>query len=654
MFNESERTSKRMFWLLSALCLISQVMFTLGFAAFAIYGEKRVDLKRHLIENLREYYPWIDTVAWVSTPDWVPHIYESKKYTPKELLLRITKAQESRIQYLSEKKLSHDKKSVFFEYLLPWSERVRLCQGYRAQFEKHITKDCAAYDMESMPKEWLAVFRDHLFTEMYFYLRNGFVETHNTQEGSLLTCNLTPVSVQTVSAQTAFSAKLMKTYERLGLDSASRDLFENLGWFSPGECKTTPVRKYDTEISVFFSSVEKNDQITRFVNRELEKGTSRRGKNSPETLFVCSKNGSESFAEIVTGSCKEGDGYQLTSLALREESDKLSYQAMINHPLLMFLDYKKFNGHSWTNSQISTAQKESEKYANIAITQWELHKKWHSKVSYFLLPAELDNRYGALRPGVYYKDGRSVNYYRELLDIPNQGHLVGINDREVWSVFDIYEELEHHGFSRSAGIKVPVTLAVAGYDRLFQTRYIFNQSNLPYFIENRNGFIDGFIQDLTWGQEWVSCGATNFVKGLGNIVHLSFCGVLEWVSDNENVCRRDKGDVFEYEDIGECSWKRTQQWAFASQVHPGQFEFGQVVSWFMPIGTTALRIFKGQKLSKSSTFARALSYGTAEALDNAFIEFGTIKPGAPFDEKMKNAWIPAGLGFVSGAIFYPK
>ncbi|WP_018416225.1 hypothetical protein [Teredinibacter turnerae] len=650
----SERVNKRIFWVASLLALVSQGVFALGFVGLLAYGEKQVELREQLITGMRTSYPWIDSVAWVSNPDWVPQLYEARRYTNKELLLRIYRSQEVAFDRLESKILTNDQKDVFSRYLISWSERVRLCQGFYAQFDQHLTGQCEIYAEEAMPENWLSLYRDRLFTDMYFYLEGGFVEVYGTRKGNLKACNLTPVSVNTVAAQTAFSDRLTHTYARLGIDQSSPELVRNLGIFNPGECKSSTIIKYDRDVSVYFASVPANSQLSKFVNRELRKGiSSHYSSYRPTILNACDKKSVLGFADFSRDHC-DGEVYHLTSLAYESKNNALSFQAMTTHPYLMFLDYRRFNGHSWTFDQIAYAQNEAVKFSHIADTQWELDKKWRGKVSHFLLPADLDNRYGALRPGIYFKNGHRVNYYREPLDIPNQGHLVGINDREVWSVYDVYEELEQHGFSRRAGIKVPITLAVTGYDRLQVTRYIFNQQYLPYFIENRNGFIDGFVQDLTWGQEWVSCGATNLAKGAVNLLHWSACGIFGWIAEDQNFCGGTDGQVFEYEDVGECSWKQTQQWAFASQVYPDEFEFGQIASWFVPVGTNTLKVFRGQKLAKSSTYVRALSYGTAEALDNTFIELGTAAPGASFDQKLNMAWIPAGLGFVSGALFYPK
>lgn len=655
----SEKTTKKLFFIFSVSGLVLQFFFILCFLGFIFYGEMRVNLKESLIEKLRVNYPWIDSVAWVANPSWVPHLFEVKNYDSKALLYRIYEAQSDTFAlFEDELHLSSNQKAIFKEYLLPWSERLRLCQGYLAQFGVNFTEECDIYASESMPKLWFNLFKETLFFDMYFYVRGGFVDTFETSSGYLTACNLSPIEVNKFLTQSAFSNRLVKTYKNLGFSNADNYLFSYMGKFEPGTCKTRPVLKFDESVSVYFSSTPADQELSDFVDKELNKGLRKKYSFQPSTFpFVCFNNNPIGFAKIENDICPNHDVYRITSLALKNKDRDLTFQAITTHPILPFLDYKNFNNNYWASSQIDAAKIEAIKFGEIANAQWALSQKWENKISHFLLPANIKNPLGALRPGIYFDEGHRVNYYREPLDIPNEGHLIGINNREIWSEYDVYEELEYHGFSRNAGIKKPIHLAITGYERLHQTRYLFNQQNLPNFINDSGelrAFIDGGMQDLTWGQEWISCGASNVGRGVANAIHWLGCTLMETITEDTAYCQNEPGKALDYENIGECSWKRTQQWAYSSHAYPTGFEIGQVASWFIPVGVNTLKFFKGQKLAKSSTAIRAVSYGTAEALDNTLIEIGTVAPLSPLESKLNRAWIPAGLGFISGAIFHPK
>lgn len=652
----ADSKAKASFRRLGYFSVLCQFGFAILFVGLALYSSAQVDFREQAISNIREEYPWIDQVAWVTDSRWVPSLFSKNNSSPSDLLNRIYEAQEKVMMDLEfDIRGSNDNKTgIFTDYLYVWSERVRFCQLFNLQTDSHYTSDCLSFFNEKLPDQWLTLFKNELFDRLYFSLENRFVRVSETETSYLSACNFAPYSVRTVSASSSLSGNLVDFYNRIGLSGISDWFISDLGEFKPGECIKRPIIQYDRELSVLFDSRPLSTEIAQWVDVQLSAGRDLYRTSNSSSILLCKTNfNGFSTASYENPNCASESLVQFSTFASVNSGETTSFQALTLHPALWIIEGDDINGQFWSsNVHIADAKLKAVYWASIAETQFELDNKWRHRDSHFLFPADISNHYGALSQGVYFENGQRVDMYKEDLEIPSEGLLLSLNDREIWSVYDIYEALDKHGHSRSAGIAKPIKLAVYKYDGEIESRYFFNKNYLPDFLEETSGLLEGFMQDITYGQEWIACGGENILRTIGNFLNWGSCKL--WTStfrDSRNCM--NSGKVFALKNVSECSWRRVQQYAFASQTNPIAFEIGRISSLFVPVGTTTLKLLKGKKLAKASKFQRSISYGVAEALDNAAIEMGTRAPGAPFSRGLDHAAIPAGIGFVSGALFHP-
>lgn len=644
------------------LSIFLTIAASISLVGYILISSERIKLKKELIYELSREYPWIGQVVWFASPDWVPFPGENVPSDPITLLKRIYQVQEDRIAtYRLIREDTQRQTSTFEKFILTWSEQIRLCDYYYAQAGNHLQPECLDYYLKKMDEYWVSVFKTQYFENMYFYLDRGHITKKARQKSKFRYCNLSPLSSTLDVAKNLASSDLVYFY-RDSLDMKDFGSFQMTSDLTvePGDCVLHSFAAFDIEPRINFYARAASMARADWVDAALTKAFPSRPQSflsdTVEGFELCSTSINGDWAQYKLDSCytntKLFPYYPYASGNLNS-----GYQAVSIHPLLNLAGDQIYEPNLLFGSVLHQAQNDARYWAEIVNAQYELHQKWLGRAPHFYLDADIDDTFGPLSHGVSMSNMASEDLYGEKYDIPAFGKIIGINGRYVWSIYDIYESLHQHGISREAGIGKPLQVLLANHNQSYGVRYKFNTNHLPGFIENTNGFIEGFEHDITYGQEWLACGAENTLKAIGNTLvkaPWAICKIFVWLVDSDTSCGEVPNNIFNYEDIGECSWKRTQQYAFAMQEHPTVYNAGQIISWFIPVGTNTLRVLKGQKLAKSNYVVRAGSYGMAEMLDNSLIEIGSAPPGKPLNERFDKLALPAGIGFVAGALFHPK
>ncbi len=641
-------------YLKSKVIYYPRILATLFLALFLYEVEKEkqtIELYEKVEETVINEAPWLLNVFYSTDINFLPTPWGIKNLSRDEILKLLFDFHQKAVDKIDrDSTLEYEMIANFREYFHHWSLLVSICNG------EIIPAACNSqnYYAGMIDQKWSNIYAQNFIQEFYFFFDDfaGQVISGEPFEVSHLTCNFNPYSVNTEVIAITKSEFLIQYWESIGVSIAGEiDVFKSIS--NPGYCEYITIFQYDTNIDIKYSLYPNNKTFTTFVDNGLAiaGGVGYEIEEDTEAFYseyVCIRPFKNHFtANLISEDriqeCDESNRVYspqyYAEIFMPSEDSVASRAFALNQYFMVFDDLTTFPK---TDVEISAAQILVIQMANVALEQWELYKKWSVVTPNFILSANIDDLNGYLGYGVYFNEGKPDGAYHEYIRIPEEGVIDELNGREIWSKYDIYEALHRHGHSRTAGIAVPLRIRMRGVQEDVQARYLFNESNLPYFLHVTNGFIEGFIESATFSQNWIACTGETLLKAGSNLLLSSI------TSDYDEGFQYRS--FFKIHDMPECQWRKTQQYAYAAQAYPDNYDFGQIATYFLPTGAGAVKFFAGARLAKLSKPARLLVPALANTAENVLSAYMVQAPSLTFEEKMDGLELPAGIGFAAGLL----
>ncbi len=208
----------------------------------------------------------------------------------------------------------------------------------------------------------------------------------------------------------------------------------------------------------------------------------------------------------------------------------------------------------------------------------------------FHLGVQLVDRNGPLKPGVEVGQTAAKTIFDDSMPLKPGMRIAAINGESIYSPYDVFSALEAHGFSRSHGIRVPLSIETSG-DGIIEHVYFFNEKHRRY-RGDRTGRVlfYGVVDSLSLGHAAeTTCGGRTALVGVAN--------ALNFLS-NKLSEPADRKEYAKLPDYQECVWRTEQDIGLAIQKNSEMFTASAWLTIFSPGG---LRVFADKPLKKKMT-----------------------------------------------------
>lgn len=602
--------------LLQAASLVLALTVAGWTLALAAVGEWRMTVRESLVSAAQANSPWLERVIWhLPAKDWMPLPWERRGDVP-DLLRAIAASNGRALETMPLPEPSADGGNSVRRYFEGWGAARAFCASLGVQYPHEAAQVCGEY--ETPDSEWIRLFAEHFATDLAVTERFGRVVVSERPAQPVRLCNLAPFAVRIARVADVASENAVRFYrETLQMPAGG---FHITGWeeLQAGACVHTHVAGIDRQPEVYLHARPEEPAFaawlegvwTRYYLPELDADAVAEAQAGGVAGYGCTLNGSFEWVTDAPDECM-GDARSTPFVGgLRLENPEqffaFTYPGFSGYESALNTDGTGIDEQRLAESLEATAS-----LHRLAQRQFELQRAWAFRTPRFLLGAELEDVNGPLLEGVEAHGIPQQTILGDWVDIPSAGVLLGVNDEPVHGVEDVHELFEAHGGSRAAGIMKMLKLRLFdGNDtRDYFTAFRFNPNAAQEFDTNV-GFWTGFVEGFFFNQEVLACG-------------------------------------FDLE----CAWIAEQRNAFARQVAPEEFAFGEGMSMFVPVGGwvgRSLRMLSGVR--RASVAAKLLSAPVAEAGVESLRALSLAPASLPLEQKLEAAGEGAVLGFVFGAV----
>lgn len=534
---------------------------------------------------------------------------------------------------------------------------VQGCNRYvQSIFNSNLSaaKECDRIKTTLMEKDWQQWFnaskeKNYLLPR----LKDSLAQIATFKNASLRVCNLAPYRTRYI------------------IEYSAEDGPANVkGWYEldPGGCETHEEQFIDTEPAFWvhlrtadrprFERITEQIRDTFIRDADLKNDRyAREVATEYRNTTQCVSNAQLNFRALISenGACPSERPFDAGFImAMSKNESREEWHFFAEHRNLTHFDPSELV----SDPRVHNSAREYAKMLSQAIVHQEAFERgtWQNAAP-FSLGATIVDYNGPLNQGVKLINVAS----RSIDDVPlpyREGDtLVSLNGHIVFGASDVNHWLNEHGFSRSGGYDVPLTVVLKRGSEMAEYRvsYFFGPSH-PLFdlvSEGRAAYYGIGDMAALGTSAGVTCSAANGLRVTAN-VFLWIGNVLG--SLNNDTSSSSQKPYTELEDMPECLWRVNQLKAIAKQRYKGTYD---IAGWLAlalpsPLRMIALEENGGLGLASGLFGKGALKEAQIAAIEVGLWTLGTSAPEqtwhATIDRAKEMATMGAGIGFVVGAL----
>ena len=534
---------------------------------------------------------------------------------------------------------------------------VQGCNRYvQSIFNSNLSaaKECDRIKTTLMEKDWQQWFnaskeKNYLLPR----LKDSLAQIATFKNASLRVCNLAPYRTRYI------------------IEYSAEDGPANVkGWYEldPGGCETHEEQFIDTEPAFWvhlrtadrprFERITEQIRDTFIRDADLKNDRyAREVATEYRNTTQCVSNAQLNFRALISenGACPSERPFDAGFImAMSKNESREEWHFFAEHRNLTHFDPSELV----SDPRVHNSAREYAKMLSQAIVHQEAFERgtWQNAAP-FSLGATIVDYNGPLNQGVKLINVAS----RSIDDVPLPYHegdtLVSLNGHIVFGASDVNHWLNEHGFSRSGGYDVPLTVVLKRGSEMAEYRvsYFFGPSHPLFDLVSEGRAASYGIGDMAalGTSAGVTCSAANGLRVTAN-VFLWIGNVLG--SLNNDTSSSSQKPYTELEDMSECLWRVNQLKAIAKQRYKGTYD---IAGWMAlalpsPLRMIALEENGGLGLASGLFGKGALKEARIAAIEVGLWTLGTSAPEqtwhATIDRAKEMATMGAGIGFVVGAL----
>ena len=609
-------------------------LFALFFICYWSYSVWKTSEISRVVDLVSSEHPRARPYLYKTGTNWVRKPWEAVETNNEKLSKAIIHASEIRLEslILDAEEPSQNLSATSKNFLSSWWVHRNLCSELN-QTGKY-NENCNSDHIASIPPK----IRSHVAAQVvggkYLDIDGFYLKLLDKPMKSEVLCNLTPLSVDFETIQYLAKEDTIGFYKKFfdleieaykihkttnvvsGACATVQFVNHGIGFSEPNLFHST--RYSNKKNGRWFQNVWDRYHISDFLSQDQISSMKNRTKEMVEIdgVWSCGHSPNESiFVSIEYFKCEKGEKKR-GFLPSRQAKDGRGFSFAATLGLTDQSEFFSSNGRL-IDRTLNSALSDIRDYSRFVKMRMYEEQAWESKRARFFLT---NNDYslirdynGPLKAGVQVNSLPQKSILGEDLFIPQNLNLLGMVSLrsekkhrlnptyEVFGVSNVFQGLHEHGTNEKAGIMKAIGLVGTAGASTASKMYIYRHRF------NGNAYHDFPTDNPTW--TGLKAG---FSFGLGG-------------------------------------WEIKQERAYYQQFYAKEYEAGEFLSFFVPIGPAMAgriaKIYKGGKASK-----RIIS-GGIEGLLAAAYPIATAPPLQSKEYTFKQAETGAKFGFVFGILF---